>query len=395
MGLVNNTKSIFGVVNVQIEGFFTERFINLCKINNIKIWDIRNIVKGVIRFNIGIGDFKKLRKIAKKTKCKMIIKNKKGIYFTLFKYRKRKLLFILILFILVLSILLSTFIWKIDIEGNEYLEESKITDALKVSGLYVGKNKVFIDKKEITNLLRLNLSDISWAGIDINGTKAIVKVVEKTRLNEKDIQNTEIGDIIASKSGVITKIVPENGTAKFKEGSYICEGDVAIEGMIYSKYIDPISVTAKGILKINTEYTYENTYLYNNKVKKNTGKTLYSVGMGINSNEKMINYLNKNKKYDINKKIKKINLFGNEISFILYTCNEYIENDVTYTKDELLEFANVDIEDHLNNEILPYCTSGMLINKNINVEDIDGGIKVKVVYEINEEAGKFIKNEGE
>ena len=85
MKLINKAKSIIGVVNVQIEGFFTERFINLCKINNIKVWDIRNIVKGVIRFNISIGDFKKLRKIARKTKCKIEIKNKKGIYFTLFK----------------------------------------------------------------------------------------------------------------------------------------------------------------------------------------------------------------------------------------------------------------------------------------------------------------------
>ena len=57
MGLVNKIKGIIGVVTVQIEGFFTERFINLCKINNIKIWNIRNIVKGVIRFNIYLSDF--------------------------------------------------------------------------------------------------------------------------------------------------------------------------------------------------------------------------------------------------------------------------------------------------------------------------------------------------
>ena len=91
MGIVNNVKNKIGIVTVQIEGFFTERFINLCRINNVKIWDIRNIVKGVIRFKINIYDFKKLKKIATKTKCKVIIKNKKGLYFTLFKYRKRRL----------------------------------------------------------------------------------------------------------------------------------------------------------------------------------------------------------------------------------------------------------------------------------------------------------------
>ena len=58
MGLSSELKNMVGIATVQIEGFFTERFINLCRINNIKIWNIKNIVKGVVRFNINIYDFK-------------------------------------------------------------------------------------------------------------------------------------------------------------------------------------------------------------------------------------------------------------------------------------------------------------------------------------------------
>ena len=105
MGLTSEIENLAGVVTVQIEGFFTERFINLCRINNIKIWNIRNIVKGVIRFEINVKNFRKLRPITKKTKCKISIKNKKGIYFKLFKYRKRKLAFILIFLIFLFSII--------------------------------------------------------------------------------------------------------------------------------------------------------------------------------------------------------------------------------------------------------------------------------------------------
>ena len=49
-----------------------------------------------------------------------------------------------------------------------------------------------MDKKEIINSLRLNMQDISWAGIEIDGTLATVKVVEKTKLDDKDIQNDKI-----------------------------------------------------------------------------------------------------------------------------------------------------------------------------------------------------------
>src|SRR5574344_113890 len=247
MGVTSNIKNIVGVVTVQIEGFFTERFINLCKINNIKIWDIKNIVKGVVRFNIRISDFKKLRKIAKKTKCKVSIKNKKGIYFKIFKYRKRKVLIILLFLGLLFSISFSTFIWNIEVIGNEKIPKEEIISSLKNGGMYVGKTKIGLDKKEVINNLRKRETDLSWVGIEIDGTKAIVKVVEKTRIEEKNVQNLAIGDIVATKPGVITKIIAENGTAKHKVYDYINPGDILIEGSMYSKTLQKLSdVPAKG-----------------------------------------------------------------------------------------------------------------------------------------------------
>ena len=73
MNLEEGIKKINGTVEVEVVGFFTERYINLCKINNIKIWNIQTIGSGIVRFNIAIKDFKQLRKITKKTKCKVKI----------------------------------------------------------------------------------------------------------------------------------------------------------------------------------------------------------------------------------------------------------------------------------------------------------------------------------
>ena len=180
MGLSDNIRNLSGVVTVEIEGFFTERFINLCRINNVKIWDIRNVVKGMVRFKISVSDFKKLRKIARKTKCKLKIKKKEGLYFTLFKYRKRKFAFFLLFMVIFFSIAFSTFVWHINVEGNNEIAKETVIESLKESGLYVGKCKLWLDKKEIINNLRVNLQDITWAGIDIDGTAVTVKIVEKT-----------------------------------------------------------------------------------------------------------------------------------------------------------------------------------------------------------------------
>lgn len=393
MGIVNSVKNKIGVVTVQIEGFFTERFINLCKINNIKIWDIRNIVKGVIRFKINIYDFKKLRKVAKKTKCKVKIKNKKGAYFVLFRYRKRKFVFLLVMLAIICSIVFSTFIWQIEVTGNISITSEEIVEELKNSGIYIGKNKIGIDKKQVINEFRTRMNEVSWVGIQIEGSKAIIEVVEKTRLDEEDVQNSSLGNIVASKSGIITKIIPENGTAVFKEGSYIEEGTVAIEGTIYSKYIAPIKVAAKGMLRVDHEYSYENTYDYNEILKNYTNKVRYTVGITFNSKENMLNYLNKDKKYDITKSSKNINVFGNEMSFDIYECREYDQTIISKTKDELIQKANTDIEKYLNNEILPQTKDGSLVDQVTEIIELENGIKVVTKYVVNEEVGTFVEGE--
>ncbi len=384
-------RNIKGVVVVQIEGYFTERFINLCKINNIKIWDIRNIVNGVIRFKIDIGEFKKLKTIAKKTKCKVTIKEKEGLYFTFYRYRKRKIFALLTIVLLIISILFSTFIWKIEITGNTYLTDEEIISALKNSGIYVGKNKTFINKKEVISDMRVAVPDLSWIGIEMDGTKVVVKVVEKTKIDEKNIQQDVCGNIIADKSGIVTKIIPENGTALLKAGSYAEEGNILIEGVIYSKLMDPEYVTAKGIVKINKEYIFSKEYFYDNTIKNYNNKIRYSVGITIDSKEYMINYLNKSLKYDINKSAMNFSLFGKNISFDLYKFSEYDESITKKSKEDILEEAKIDGKNYIENEVLPNIRSGSIVDSIMEEEETDTGIKVNIKYVVNEQIGKFVE----
>lgn len=392
MGLTDNIQSLTGIVTVQIEGFFTERFINLCKINNIKIWDVRNIVKGVMRFKINIKDFKKLRKISKKTKCKVLIKEKKGVYFTLFKYRKRKIVFVLLFLVLIFSISFSTFVWNIEVIGNETISKEEIIDNLKESGLFIGKSKIGLDKKNIVNNFRTKSSDVSWAGLEIDGTRAIIKVVEKTRIDENNVQKINPGDIVATKSGVITKIVAEKGTSKCKVMDYVEKGNVLVEGNVYSRDNEIMEeVPAKGYAMIDSIYTFEKEYLFTKTEKKYTGKKRTTFGITVDSKENMLNYLNKSKKYDITKQSKSIRIFGKSISFDIFKCDEYEDITVDYTKDELNYIIDKEINEYLQNNILNNCINSNVVDITKNEYEIENGIKIKVEYVINEKIGEFVE----
>ena len=62
---------IFGYVNISVEGYYIERFINICISKNILLWNMKREKSTYLNSNIGIKEFKKIKEIAKKTKCKI------------------------------------------------------------------------------------------------------------------------------------------------------------------------------------------------------------------------------------------------------------------------------------------------------------------------------------
>ncbi|MDF2865865.1 MAG: sporulation protein YqfD [Clostridia bacterium] len=390
MKLSDKAKNTTGIVVVEVEGFFTERFINLCKINNIKIWDIRNIVSGVVRFSIHISNFKKLRSIARKTKCKVKIKEKKGIYFKLFKYRKRKILVYLTMALILLFILSTCFIWNVNVSGNSKVSTEVIKEKLKESGIYVGKFKIGMNKSEVLKDIRSSLPEITWVGLEIRGTDIEIKVVEKVILEDKDIQDNRIGDIIATREGIITRIIAENGTSALKEGSYVQNGSLLIEGKIYSKFLGEELVHAKGIIKLNTQYIFEKEYKFTNTVKEYTDENKHTIGFSINSKEIYINYLNNSKKYDKLKTSKSFNIFGNNISFDWYKFSEYNEKDVVSSKEDILILANAESKTYID-DIIKTVDSGILIDEKEEMIETTESIKYKKIFTVNERIGKFVE----
>ena len=218
---------ICGYVNISVEGYFIERFINMCISKGILLWNIRREKSTYLQTNISIIDFKKLKHIAKKTRCRVAINRKKGLPFILNRYKKRKI-FVFALVVIILSIFTtSRFIWNIEILGNEKIEKEEILKQLNEKGIVIGAQKSKIDTDEIIREIRLKRDDIAWMSIDLNGTNAIVKIVENTEKPEI-IDKNDYCSIIANKAGVITKINAKSGTPLVKIGDVVTEETILV-----------------------------------------------------------------------------------------------------------------------------------------------------------------------
>jgi len=202
---------ILGYVNIDVEGFYIERFMNICISKRVFLWNMNRKKSSIMSVSIGIQDFKNIKEITKKSGCKVKINEKRGLPFIFNRYKKRKIFLIMLLSICAIMYVLSNFIWNIEINGLNAISKEEIYESLGNSGLKIGVKKNSINTKEIVSNIRLEREDIAWLGIDINGTNAKVEIVEATKKPDI-IEEDEYCNIIANKKGVITKINALNGT---------------------------------------------------------------------------------------------------------------------------------------------------------------------------------------
>lgn len=212
--------TITGYVNIIVEGYYIEKFINICRNNRIYLENLKREKTTIINANIPLRDFKSAAKIAKNNNCKIKIIEKKGLPFFLNKYRKRKIFVISLLVMLLSLIALSKFIWNIEITGNVNISNDEILEIVKSEGLEIGKLKNKIDAKKVVEKIRLERADVSWVGIKISGTNAIIEIVESDKAPEV-IDKDDYCNIVAKKDAMVVSANAQNGTLQVKEGDVI------------------------------------------------------------------------------------------------------------------------------------------------------------------------------
>lgn len=220
--------------------------------------------------NVGLADYKRLRQIAKKTKSKIKIQRKKGLPFTVHKYRKRKVFALLFLMVILAIIISSNYIWNIEITGNTNISTADILRSLEESGLSVGLSKNDMDTNSVISKIRLERDDIAWIGITVKGTNAIVKVKE-TEKAPKIIDENAYCDVVANKTGMITKINVQNGTAAVEVGDIVEAGKVLVNGYIEGQYTGTRYVHGAANIEAKVWYTKKEKAALTQDIPMETG----------------------------------------------------------------------------------------------------------------------------
>ena len=282
---------------------------------------------------------------------------------------------------------MSKFIWNINIEGINNINESEIISMLDEKGLKVGQIKNKIDTQKIINEIRLERADISWIGITMKGTNATVKIVEADSkpeiINEEDYCN-----IVSTKDAQIVKISAQNGIPVVKAGDIVTKGDILIAGWIDGKYTGTRYVHAEGEVKAKVWYTEKEQVTLNQVVERDTGNSEQKYKIKINNfTINLFKTLSKFEKYDTIETCNQIKIFSNfylPIELIKITNMEKVEEKITYGIEEAkqtgIQKASEKIEKQLNGE-------QEVLQKYVNTYVNNNFVESEVTYEVLENIG--------
>lgn len=369
-----------GYLVISVSGAFPERFLNLCAIDKIYLWGAER-EDGKIKVRCTASAFRKMRRAAKKSHCKIKIVKKGG---TAFKARRvfsrRYLVAGAVIFLLAIAFF-NCFVWSVRVEGNENMTEEEIKFVAEYCGLKQGVVKYKINKEKFqADALRYE-PRISWIYPEIKGTVLYIYVREKT-FASKPVDVKSPCNVIAGKSGRINSVTVKRGTATVKEGDFVSEGAVLITGeRAEGEYLH-----ADGEVLASRWIRQEGEAALKEDVTSGTGreKTRYSVeilgfGMGLYFSGKAPYEL-----YEKSESSDRVRIFGDvflPITVKKVNYREVVRNEVALSEEEAVEKTKKRLYEELQKNI----PEGAKIKETADETVKENGkIKVAVIAEYEE-----------
>lgn len=290
---------IRGYVIILVEGYFLEKFINICAHRQIFLWDIRRQKNCIMSLKVSIRGFKMLRPVAKKTNCRVRIVKKRGLPFIFNKYKGRKFFVSGAVIFILLVYTLTSFIWVVEITGNKKLDTQYIMDKLASFGVKPGVLKYKVNTDKVVNDMMLDMGELGWISVLVKGTKVKVQIVERKTPPEL-VPSDEPCNIVAKKDGIIKSTIVKDGQEMVKTGDTVVKGQMLVSGAIPVKGEEGKMrlVHAIGSIKARTWYEEKCPVILRTIEKIRTGKTSNNYSLLIFS--------------------KKFNIFNGKINFENY-----------------------------------------------------------------------------
>ena len=336
-----------GYVSFIITGSFPQRIINSCKNQKIPLWDIVPEDNNISAKTYA-KDYKRIKKLRKSRKTKLKIKEKHGLPFNLFKFRKRYGILLGIVASVILLSFLTSRIWIIDIKAEDSAFKNDILSSLKTLGIKEGIKSSSIDVKDAQRKLMILENELAWDSLNIKGCKLTVETSRKEAPPHKEFNKEKHSDIIAERDGQIIYMEIRNGQSICQKGETVGKGDILVSGTMVDKYGGIRCVYATGKVYALCSESLTAAVPKKEKLPFPVEKSFSQYRFVFGNKNFLISPKGKTETIRINEK--RYNLpFFEEISLVKEVMQPVKYKDITYNNSQLKEKAEHILDKKIEN----------------------------------------------
>ena len=320
---------IRGYYVITVEGVSVERFLNHLMRNGIKVYNVKKISSTKIEFNLDREDIKAFKNVYRGSNFQVKIKQSTGLPFILKRIYKNKGMWICGVISLFLLIMTSQFVTDIYIDCPEGIDKKVLRQELEECGLKPGVYKKTINRKIIRDHIMQEIDEVAYLSINVKGTNVFVTITKKDDENTQTAKSNYC-NIIASKNGIIEKVIARSGEAVVSVGDIVKKGDLLIQGANTSSMPEVWATTFY-------ESVQKKSYIETKNKKTGKSKEAYTLTF-YGKEYKLIRNI-KYKDYIIENKTKEIRL-GNytfPLKIVVSTFFEVEKEEVEVNRDKLKE----------------------------------------------------------
>ena len=222
-----------GWVQAEVVGRDAEQFLNLCARNGVTFRAVRRVGDCCFHMRFGLKDWARAQPLLQKSMCEGKVLARGGLPLLLGRLRAR---FVLLggLGACVLGlIVLSLFIWEIQVTGESVLPDAVILNALEAEGVGIGTFGLSVESELLRSKLLQQLPELKWISVNVYGSRAVVSVRDRTPPPEM-VDTRTACDIAAEKSGLIEKVQVYAGSPLVEKGDTVLVGEKLVTGDLES-----------------------------------------------------------------------------------------------------------------------------------------------------------------
>lgn len=253
MFLIDFLRFMSGFVEFTATGGFGERFINLCSVHDIPLWNL-NYNDDYFTACTTIAGYKKIAVCSRNSGVKIRKKKSVGIPFILNRLRPRIGILIGSFFFIICFMFLSGKVWRIEVSGNTAVPTDTILSAAENAGLKIGVKSKDLNVVQISLDTCENIKNLSWAAIRVTGSCVYIDVTESKPA--KQVENKKgLYNLVSSKDAQLIILEPYSGTVQAKTLNSVLKGDILISGTVQNRNESVSFVHASGYAVGRTENT--------------------------------------------------------------------------------------------------------------------------------------------